>query len=303
MKLQVKPTAHEHEHHEELESEEDARENSPATINEEGETEERNLAQEIEVRMDIDNENDILQSSVETDSGSCHNDENGLQQHNYHQVNTLDAENNLTSNEQILTAAKDGPTHLETATVDLEESTIGTTEATSSTEVSLSETAGGGMVCYVTDKGVWETVGEQAIHGDHRDNISDENVVEELNILACGHCLVGFTDENELNRHVITEHSDLIDMSGVIEAGEHLQQHQEQHQSLEQEQQQHVIVDMSEQQQQQQQHVLIDGTEGIKIIQLAMEAKQELENLEKQKLLELEQQQQQQQDDNVEMED
>lgn len=32
----------------------------------------------------------------------------------------------------------------------------------------------------------------------------------EINILACGHCMAGFTDEEDLNNHVITEHAELI---------------------------------------------------------------------------------------------
>ena len=44
--------------------------------------------------------------------------------------------------------------------------------------------------------------------------ITNENG-EEVNILACGHCMAGFTDESELNAHVITEHADLIAQVGV----------------------------------------------------------------------------------------
>ncbi|XP_066922011.1 zinc finger protein 699-like [Clytia hemisphaerica] len=109
-------------------------------------------------------------------------------------------------------------------------------------------------VCYVT-------------HKDVLDN------VEELNILACGHCLAGFTDEEQLNQHVLSEHSDLILQSEEI-AVEHVTtaETSEEHDGTQQVQ----LHDGSL-------HVL-DGSEGMKIIQLALEAKQqELEALQKQR--------------------
>ena len=162
------------------------------------------------------------------------------------------------------------------------------------------------IVCYVTHKG--EVLATTSTGGN--------NDVEELNILACGHCLAGFTDEGELNRHVITEHSHLININseqqqlssgsvhaelvpisvgGVIEqqqqvtelsASAALQAEMLTHQHVTVEGEDGTAI-----------HVL-DGTEGMKIIQLAMEAKQELEALEeRQKQMELLQQQQQQQGD------
>ena len=191
------------------------------------------------------------------------------------------------------------------------------------------------IVCYVTEKGEVLTTADH--DGGNIDNIV--SVGEELNILACGHCLAGFTDEGELNRHVITEHSDLIGIDTVEKQQLLLRQQlavaaassASSHGAAELiplstsandadivtapeiDQRQHVtasefsttsgnevittsVVGTSDETHQllTQQHVtveaedgtaihVLDGTEGIKIIQLAMEAKQELEALERQK--------------------
>lgn len=111
-------------------------------------------------------------------------------------------------------------------------------------------------VCYVTHK------------GDGLEN------GEELNILACGHCLAGFTDEGQLNQHVLTEHADLILQSEEI-AVEHVTTTAEEAPPMDHQ----VIADNVSA------HVL-DGSEGMKIIQLALAKQQEMEALEKQKQLE-----------------
>jgi hypothetical protein len=111
-------------------------------------------------------------------------------------------------------------------------------------------------VCYVTHKG-------EALENG-----------EELNILACGHCLAGFTDEDQLNQHVLTEHADLILQSEEI-AVEHVTTTAEE---APPEDHQVVAENVSA-------HVL-DGSEGMKIIQLALAKQQEMEDLEKQKQLE-----------------
>ena len=206
------------------------------------------------------------------------------------------------------------------------------------------------IVCYVTDKGEVLTTTSTADHGGV-DGETTVNVSEELNILACGHCLAGFTDEGELNRHVITEHSDLIGIDSVeqqelllrqqlaattttasVSASPHGASELTSLASVAEKIVSEMVtasevVDIDQQQQHVQHHVtanefsttseagvittsvdgttgnaqqlltqqhvtvetedgtaihVLDGTEGIKIIQLAMEAKQELEALERQ---------------------
>lgn len=99
---------------------------------------------------------------------------------------------------------------------------------------------------------------------------------EELKILACGHCLAGFTDEEELNQHVLTQHADLILQSEEV-AVEH----------------ESAVVAGAEEQVVTEEIAQLDRDGGMKIIQLALEAKQqELEAMEQQKQQEIALQQQ-----------
>ena len=212
---------------------------------------------------------------------------------------------------------------------------------TKDNSVTTSESADSpAIVCYVTEKGEVLTTADH--DGGNIDNIV--SVGEELNILACGHCLAGFTDEGELNRHVITEHSDLIGIDTVEQqqlllrqqlavaaassASPHgaaelipLSTSADDTDIVDINQRQHVtasefsttsgnevittsVVGTSDETHQllTQQHVtveaedgtaihVLDGTEGIKIIQLAMEAKQELEAQQELEALERQKQQ------------